>query len=81
MLKGCAGYNGPVSANTSLTKRQLGWLILAAGSALSAITLAADLVGAGQFTGLGPAQQQALGLGLLLLLFGVTLLPLGDRPA
>ncbi len=70
-----------VLANAYLTKRQLGWLILAAGSALSALTLAADLVGAGQFNGLGPAQQQALGLGLLLLLFGVTLLPLGDRPA
>ena len=81
MPKGCAGYNCPVSANAPLTKRQLGWLILAAGSALSAITLAADLAGAGQFNGLGPAQQQALGLGLLLLLFGVTLLPLGDRPA
>lgn len=64
-----------------LTKRQLGWLMVAAGSALAAVTLGIDLVGAGRFNGLGPAQQQALGLGLLLLLFGVTLLPLGDRPA
>jgi hypothetical protein len=64
-----------------LTKRQLGWLIVAAGSALAAVTLAADLVGAGRFNGLGPAQQPALGLGLLLLLFGVTLVPLGDRLA
>ncbi len=64
-----------------LTKRQLGWLILAAGSALTTVALAADLVGAGRFNGLGPAQQQALGFGALLLLFGITLLPLGDRPA
>ncbi len=55
--------------------------MLAAGAALAVFTLAADLVGAGRFNGLGPAQQPALGLGLLLLLFGVTLLPLGDRPA
>jgi hypothetical protein len=54
---------------------------MAAGSALAALTLAADLTRASRFTGLGPAQQQALGLGLLLLLFGLTLLPLGDRPA
>ncbi len=68
-------------SDAPLTKRQLGWLMLAAGAALAVLTLAADLVGAGRFNGLGPAQQPALGLGLLLLLFGVTLLPLGDRPA
>jgi hypothetical protein len=70
-----------MSTDVPLTKRQLGWLILAAGSALTAVALAADLVGAGRFNGLGPAQQQALGAGCLLLLFSITLLPLGDRPA
>ena len=64
-----------------LTKRQLGWLLVAAGLAAAVIILAADLVGAGQFGGLGPAQQQALLAGGALILFGLSLLPLGDRPA
>jgi Na+-driven multidrug efflux pump len=64
-----------------LTKRQLGWLSLAAGLALALATLAADLVGAGQFDGFGPAQRQALAAGGLLVAFGLSLLPLGHRPA
>lgn len=40
-----------------------------------------DLLGAGQFRGIGPAQRLALlGLGAALLV-GVSLLPLGDKPA
>jgi hypothetical protein len=59
----------------------LGLLCLLLGLGLTFITLAADLVGAGQFGGLGPAQRQALlGAGLLLV-FGISLLPLGNRPA
>lgn len=64
-----------------LTKRQLGWLLLSAGVLVIATSLAADLVGAGQFNGLGPAQQKALGTGLGLALFGLTFLPLGQRLA
>jgi len=64
-----------------LTKQQLGWLLVAAGLAVAVISLAADFVGAGQFGGLGPAQQQALLAGGALILFGLSLLPLGDRPA
>jgi len=45
------------------------------------VSLGVDLVGAGQFNGLGPAQRQLIGLGALIALFGLTLLPLGDRPA
>lgn len=64
-----------------LTKRQLGWLCLGAGALLGVATLAADLVGAGQFGGLGPAQRQALAGAGTLLVFGLSLLPLGSRPA
>jgi hypothetical protein len=64
-----------------LTKRQLGWLCLGTGMVLAVAALAADLVGAGRFGGLGPAQQQALAWGGALILFGLSLLPLGHRPA
>jgi len=64
-----------------LTKRQLGWLILSLGAGLVLVSLGIDLVGAGQFKGLGPAQKQLIGAGVLIAFFGLTLLPQGDRPA
>lgn len=64
-----------------LTKRQASQLILSAGALLSLAALAADWLGAGQFGGLGPAQQKALAAGIALLLFGLSLWPLGHRPA
>jgi hypothetical protein len=71
----------PVLSDPPLTKRQLGWLCLAAGALLAAAALAADVVGAGRFGGLGPAQRQALAAGALLVMLGLSLLPLGNRPA
>jgi hypothetical protein len=70
-----------VHADKPLTKRQLGWLIIVAGAGLALVTLAADFVGAGRFGGFGPAQVRALGAGAGLIVFGLTLLPLGNRPA
>ncbi len=64
-----------------LTKRQLGWLMIFAGVLLVLGSLLVDVVGAGQFGGLGPAQRQAIGAGLFILLFGLSLLPLGNLPA
>lgn len=64
-----------------LTKRQLGWLCLLAGGLVCLASLGVDLIGAGRFAGLGPAQKQALAGGLALALFGLSLLPLGHRPA
>jgi hypothetical protein len=44
-------------------------------------TFAVDWLGAGNFQGVGPAQRVALiGAGLVIVV-GITLLPLGDRPA
>ena len=68
-------------ADAPLTKRQLGWLMLAACFLLIAASVGTYALGLGQFSGFGPAKQQTFGLGLLLLVLGVTLLPLGDRPA
>jgi hypothetical protein len=70
-----------VIADPPLTKRQLGWLMIFAGVSLVLGGLLVDVVGAGQFGGLGPAQRQAIGAGLLSLLLGLSLLPLGNRPA
>lgn len=64
-----------------LTKRQLGVLIGLAGLAAAAVSLLADRLGAGAWQGLGPAQWQALGGAALLIGLGLSLWPLGDRPA
>jgi hypothetical protein len=64
-----------------LTKRQLGWLIVLAGAGLAVVTLAANLFGLGHFNGFGPAKQMALVAAAAVVLFGLSLLPLGDRPA
>ena len=64
-----------------LTKRQLGLLILFAGIGLAAVTVAANLFGLGHFNGFGPAKQLALVGASVVAAFGLSLLPLGDRPA
>ncbi|NLF67097.1 MAG: hypothetical protein GX579_21115 [Chloroflexi bacterium] len=64
-----------------LTKRQLGLLLVAMGVGAAGLLLAVDLLGAGRSAGIGPAQRMALGGAALLVLVGLTLLPLGDRPA
>ncbi len=64
-----------------ITKRQVGWLFVLAGAGLVLLALSADLLKVGRFQGLGPLQLQALGGGVLLLLFGLSLFPRGQRPA
>ncbi len=54
---------------------------MAGGVALAAVTLAVNLFGLGRFNGFGPAKQLALlGAGAIVL-FGLSLVPLGSRPA
>lgn len=64
-----------------ISKRQLGIALLAAGALAVVAVLAIDLIGAGEFNGIGPAQKAALAAGGLIALLGLSLIPLGDRPA
>ena len=65
----------------SLSKRQLGALLVIAGVAGFAAILAIDALDAGREGGIGPAQRIGLGLMVALALAGLTLLPLGNNPA
>jgi hypothetical protein len=64
-----------------VTKRQLGLLFILLGIGAAGAMVAIDLLGAGQFQGIGPAQRRALLVAGLAVVVGLTLLPLGDRPA
>lgn len=64
-----------------VTKRQLGLLFILLGIAAAAGLFVIDLIGAGQFQGIGPAQRRALAVAGLAVLLGLSLLPLGNRPA
>ena len=64
-----------------MTKRQLGYLFIAIGAAGIIGLFGIDLVGAGQFNGIGPTQRLGLLAAGAIILVGLTLLPLGDKPA
>lgn len=64
-----------------MTKRQLGFLFIALGGATILGLLALDFVGAGQFQGIGPSQRLAMLAAGTVILIGITLLPLRDKPA
>lgn len=64
-----------------ITKRQLGLGFIALGVTVTVLLFIRDLLGASQFQGIGPMQKVALlGAGLVILI-GITLVPLGDKPA
>ncbi len=64
-----------------MTKRQLGILLIMMGVTAVAGLLALDLMRAGQHQGIGPAQKQAMLAAGVVVMLGLTLLPLGNRPA
>ena len=64
-----------------MTKRQLGILFIIFGGLAIGGLLGLDLVRAGQYQGIGPAQKQAMLAAGVTILVGITLLPLGDKPA
>ncbi len=64
-----------------VTKRQLGLLFILLGVGAAVAMFAMDILGAGQFQGIGPAQRRALLAAGAAVLVGLSLLPLGDRPA
>ncbi len=64
-----------------ITKRQLGLMIAGLGALAFLAILAVDLLRAGDYQGIGPAQRTALIAVSGFFLLGLTLIPLGDRPA
>lgn len=64
-----------------ITKRGLGLILIALGSLALIANLSLMFLGLGNYPGLGPAQQWALFLSGVVIALGLTLLPLGDRPA
>jgi hypothetical protein len=65
----------------SLSKRQLGLLLLLAGIAGFIAILAVDVLDVGREGGIGPAQQITLALMIALALVGLSLIPLKNQPA
>lgn len=64
-----------------MTKRQLGLVFIGLGILAIVGLFGMDLIGAGQFQGVGPAQKQAMLVAGVVILVGATLVPLGDKPA
>jgi hypothetical protein len=64
-----------------ITKRLLGIGFIVTGTLGIAAMFIRDLLGATQFEGVGPAQRLALLVGGAVILVGLSLLPLGNRPA
>ena len=67
-------------ADFTVTKRQLGGLLLAAGIVVVVATLAVEWANS-EPDRFGTMQKMALLLGGLSMVMGTTLLPLGNRPA
>ena len=65
----------------SLTKRQLGWLLVIGGVLAFLAIIAIDVLDVGREGGIGPAQRIALGLMAAIALIGLTLIPLKNAPA
>lgn len=71
-----------MSENSAMiTKRQLGYGCTAVGLALALGPLLLDLLRTTSYSGIGPTQWLALQVGGALILLGLTLIPLGQRPA
>jgi hypothetical protein len=70
-----------MASDPPLTKRQLGWLLLAAGVSAGLISLGVHIFRAGLLGPFGPIQQQVLGAAALAVVLGLSLLPRGNRPA
>lgn len=81
MLKLCLPVAGVIVAVCMVTKRQLGLVFILLGVGAAVAMFAIDILGAGQFQGIGPAQRRALVAAALAIFVGLTLLPLGNRPA
>ena len=64
-----------------VTKRIMGIGLTAAGILGMVVAFANDVLGRSDFQGIGPRQLMVIILAGILLLVGLSLIPLGDRPA
>ena len=64
-----------------ITKRMVGIALALFGMVATAGVMAVDIVGAGKWGGMGPAQSLAVRAAFGVFLIGLSLVPLGDRPA
>lgn len=69
------------SNSFTFSKRGLGWLLTGSGVLGIVGIFAIDILDVGREGGIGPAQQIALGLAAVMVLTGLTLIPLGKDPA
>jgi hypothetical protein len=65
----------------TISKRLLGFILVIVGIVGFTAILMIDLLDVGREGGVGPSQQIALSLMLAVIALGVTLIPLGSRPA
>jgi len=64
-----------------VTKRQLGWLLVALGAGGAALVLVAGRLGGGAWRGVGPFEMALLAGGLVVAVLGLPLVRQGHRPA
>ncbi|RLC99390.1 MAG: hypothetical protein DRI77_02895 [Chloroflexi bacterium] len=64
-----------------ITKRQLGFAVVALGLLVIGATVGVDFIGAGRWSGFGPLQRIGIGLSLPTIVAGCILIRLGNRPA
>jgi len=64
-----------------ITKRQLGFIFIALGLLGAAGSFFNDILGRTDFQGIGPMQRLVLLAAAVVVGIGLTLVPLGDRPA
>lgn len=65
----------------AVTKRQLGIALSIGGGAGAVAVLSIDLLQVGREGGIGPAQAFVLIAMIVIMLVGLSLIPLGDSPA
>ena len=70
-----------LSNHFTFSKRGLGWLLGISGGLGIIAILGVDVLDIGREGGVGPAQRIAIGLAVVVLLTGLTLIPLGKDPA
>ena len=81
-MAGISGYTGAMfKHDLIITKRDLGFILIGLGIIGSAGILLVDRLGVGKDSALGPLQTAALIFGAFTVLAGLSLIPLGNRPA